>query len=222
MSDAITSVTTPFSFLLSWADIPNYDHYSVQYKLPSDTLYTDFDLAVFYNSCLVHGLTPETEYIFRVYSNVAGTKTLEYQSNITTSSASVSNVNKTAFAKGTFYNVAPLTNEAITLLGSSKAAVISTLFNSNEVLETSTSAGKFNTTLLKLNSSTKVLGNQKIYIPFDDNYSGSQSVSFVLADNSTSEVSYTSSTNSISVNGTDYIPGEKFVFDGKLVTVASA
>jgi hypothetical protein len=222
MADAITFVITPFSVLMSWADVPNYDQYSIYFKQPSDIVYDIFDVAVFYNSCIVHDLVPETEYVFQIYTTVAGVKSLTYESHVTTSSASLSNVSKTAFVKGSYYTVTSLTDYAAGVIGSSKAAIVSTLFDTDEILEVITSEGKFNTKLLKLNGSTQIQGNQKLYIPFDDNYSGQQSVTITKTDNSDQVISYSSESNSIMVSGTEYIVGEQFQLDGKLVTVASA
>lgn len=209
---------TPFStyFQISWTYIPDSTFFRITRSLVGGDETTEFTT----NTELEHvifNLLPSTTYTLRAYSSTDNnTYTLEDSQDISTLPESPANTGIEIFNDGGVYDLTLLTDETASTIRNQ----IDGLLTTGSVVQMNVSQFSTNTfKVLTRGGISVVPDDEQILIPFEPTAGSSQSVTFQLTDTSSSVVTYDETQNTIVVNGITYSVGDRFVLDGKSVTV---
>lgn len=165
----------------------------------------------------VHNLDPDTAYTLTLYSSVDGTTyTLGFQESITTLSDTSANAKLSVFLNNGVYDLSIVNDVTQYRLLSHLNDELTT--GESVVLNMPKLKDKKLTLVTRGSTSTIPSGNSIIF-PFTPSEGGSQSATLELSDTSTVVVTYDESNNQIDVGGTTFSEGDKFILDGKKVTV---
>jgi hypothetical protein len=215
---SITFKTTPTSVLLTFPAVLNArSYYGIYNKIQTNHVIPP--------SINVINLLPSTSYTFDVYSlNKDKTTVKQYTGSVTTPAVSIA-----AFAKSSFQGTVPYIPAGQLTSTVSKESIVQTNFSSGDMIKLPTIINTLDKTVLQVtaivtevNDTVIVKGSEALAIPFDSTNASAQQVTLTTSSTGTPTsvpITYVPSTNSITVNGVNYIPGSSFILDGKKVSV---
>jgi hypothetical protein len=223
--NVIQFTTAPTSIILSYPAASNALYYKITYAVGTSTVYSTYSAQTGKLTVEISGLIPVTLYSFKVYAMVNGTLSLTASGNTTTPSNTGANYSKAALVidnPRNIYTILPLQTTDAKLTQTVDAAVNS-IFATGDKIATTADIGSSTipkiASIVTLNSFIKVLQNTNIYIPFSSAVNTAQQASLQLKDNTILPITYSSASDTITVNGMTYSFGQQFVLDGQVVTV---
>ncbi|CAN0102354.1 unnamed protein product [Phaeothamnion confervicola] len=195
-------------------------YYKVTYQAESGSELIALNNLVTPNG-VITGLTPSTTYTLRVYSKTSRSAqyTEAYSEPATTPANSSANYDISVFevSSGT-YSTAQFTGATLVaifnVIGNMLATGDTVVLNAYS----GTSVHTLTSTIVKLGESVSVPAAGSILLPFTSTGGSSQTATLALSE-STVDVVYDNGSNTISIDGTTYSPGDVFVLDGKKVQV---
>lgn len=161
-------------------------------------------------------LIPLTEYIVRLYTVENGFYTLVEEQTSTTLSNDSANYEVADFLDGTTYDLSNLENTSSTFL----SPVIDSLLTTGDDVSLTLSTGQTVVAeFVNIGDTVSVETNNVILAPFDTSNDPGQEVNLTLTDATNVIVSFNESTEAVTVDGTEYNIGDRFVLDGKKATL---
>ncbi|CAM9194114.1 unnamed protein product [Ectocarpus sp. 8 AP-2014] len=164
---------------------------------------------------VIKDLQPGTEYLVTLYVNSGNGYVQASSETTSTLSNSSENYDIGKFGDNGSFDLSSLDTTAFRHM----KEVMNELFTTGEKLEISMSGRKTKLTFVK--TGDVVSTDDSVLVPFDASSGAGQKVTFQLSDNSTTEVVYNDTSDSISIGGTEYHHGDSFVFDNKKCVVQS-
>ena len=164
----------------------------------------------------VPGLVPETTYTMNVYVIVPPSADYELigAKSVTTLVNTVENYDLVATDGAV--DLTAVTDESKEFF----SAVANDLLTTGESLVVTVAnadgqAESLPSTFANLNTTVDVSNAQSVFAPFNSDNGAGQAITLLFADNSTQEVDYNDTNNSIIVEGVEYFVGDSFVSGGK-------
>lgn len=159
----------------------------------------------------VKSLSPETEYVFSLYSTADGSQyELYLQDNESTLVNLAANYDISDYGDGT---------GGYDLSDDSLSEFLNDLFTTGDSLVVSIGNGVTKkTTFVKIGGSSAIADTDALLLPFDVNSGASQSVSITLSDSSSVTLAFDEVNETLNFGGTVYSPGESVVVDGRKLT----
>lgn len=210
--------TTPTSVLLTFPAVLNVRSYFAIYnKIKTDNFIPP--------SINVINILPSTLYAFNVYSlNKDKTVVKQYSGSVTTPAVSLS-----AFPRASFQGKVPYIPASQATSTVSKESIVATNFASGDQVKLPTvrnsldaSVKQVVASVTKVSDTVAVTGSKALAIPFDSTNAAAQQITLTTTSTGTPSsvpITYVPSTNSVTVNGVNHLPGTSFILDGKLVYV---
>ena len=169
---------------------------------------------------VIYNLTPNTSYDVKVYSSTDGTVfSLADEGTFTTLTDTSSNSNISHFETNGVYDFTFLDQATLEILS---VHTEGTIVTGDKVKISVQGQGVLRPTFIERGATAPIGEADSVIIPFEPTGGGSQTVTFVLSDNTQVTVTYDEITSELDVGGTPRSIGESFILDGRKVTIYDA
>ncbi|CAM9211024.1 unnamed protein product [Pylaiella littoralis] len=166
----------------------------------------------------IHSLTPETEYIVRLYSTTDGAQyDLHLEDSATTTANSVGNHQMSDFRNQSgAYDLSEFDAGATR----SVYEIANELFATGDAVVVSVGGRAMTSKFVKRGETASIVGESALLLPFESTAGTSQSASLTLSDNSSVTLTFDENVGTIGFEGAEYSPGDFVVVDGRKMTFA--
>ena len=220
---------SPIGLDVTWSPVEGAVLYGVSYSVGedgvSDQIVGSQSIPSDVFRYRISSLSPSQTYtVYLFYTTVQGSspnilvtsKTLQ----TLTGSGGASDFDSSFFQKGdgvenNEFDLTTLSRSNLSLVSD----VLNELFETGDSIDIPVNGRKISTKLVRRGESAAVEDGLSLAIPFSTSSGANQSATLTLSDNSTVDVEFDETTESIVVAGVSYSSGENFVLDGKKVTI---
>lgn len=197
-------------------EVPGATSYQVTYEGPTGGEITALSgLTTFEHNII--GLDPDTAYTIRLYADTGAGYVLIQQLTSATLANVATSYDKQDFEDGGFYNLLSMSSNSLSTL----SKVWDGVFGTGDVVGVPMlTASEFKGSFINIGDTLSIKEISGVVLPFETSSGTGQDVNVTLSDDATTiPITYDEAANTITVNGVVYYPGDKFVLDGKKVTV---